>query len=1126
MAIKKTCYIILLSFTLALSLFTLSGCDSSQGPDTGQGLEIVVNNPEDSGEGSLRWALETAAAGDTITFDPEIFWPYDPATINIQSKLPALNQGKITIDASNAGVIINGAFAGENNINGLEIVSSHNNIMGLQIVNFQNGAGIALSAEAKENMIGGDRATGTGPCGEGNQLSANETGISLAGSSVTGNVITGNLIGTNENGQRPYRNISNLNGITISDGASANIIGADNIIAFNEAYGVHILGNRSESNTLTRNSIFSNGTMAIYLEGGNAELQSPLITEFNINSGTVAGSVCPGCTIEVFTANGREGQYFAGETQADEDGSFSFSGALAQAPRFTATVTDAGGNTSEFSAPTAVNEIVVYSTEDSGEGSLRQALQDAQPGDIITFNPEIFPPEAPATISLESELPIIRQGYLTLDASNAGVILDGSGITPPGEAWTHGLSISSNWNTIMGLQIINFSPASGILLADGAQNNRIGGDRNSGSSPLGQGNLVSHVDTGIAIQGLNTSYNLVTGNYIGAGPEGRVAPGNHLGIHVLDSARHNVIGPDNLIANNEMGGIMIDGNLCYGNTITRNLIYGNAGFHDIYLWGGANRSIDAPLLINYTEDTGNVSGATLPSALVEIYSIDESGVLHHEGVVTANIDGYFSYSKGNPLIGHLPILLATDTLGNSSALSKAKLIPSTLQAANQEPLQITYPKTSAELDDNKIGGHWHGLWIHHDLDVLLDQILSLGLKRYRFSINSMVVDSIEWDKSELSITPEHDAFIDALVENDLSLTYVLMFWDKEFFNAGGELGAPRFKNEGEFERYLDFTRTMVRLLGDRIDAYEVWNEATALVGTIEYVEINEYMELVRRAAAVIREERPEAKIVISGTDYLIMDHAQRFKNTYLQSDLMELVDVVAWHPMYGTSPVDSYQRGYYYNYPQIVRDMKAKAEASGFRGDYVADELTWRTPATAIPEVEWLHAFEEIIAAKYTLRGIMINLGLDVAVTQQYIDPPETIIINGVRNLCTTMEGHEAVSMPVEIQIDYDRPIAYCSFRYPNGDRMLALWTDGVAVEEAPGVPATITFPGLITDKVTGIDVLHGLEQDLVFTTDGETTIVKDILVKDYPILIRLNNPSMSSDYEESVGDGFHRLAK
>ena len=96
--------------------------------------------------------------------------------------------------------------------------------------------------------------------------------------------------------------------------------------------------------------------------------------------------------------------------------------------------------------------IVVTNTSDSGPGSLRGALLDAQPHDTITFDPAVFPPDAPVTIFVGSEeLPHIRVSNLALDASNAGVILDGSQV--PGD-WVAGLQIvMSEANTIMGLQI-------------------------------------------------------------------------------------------------------------------------------------------------------------------------------------------------------------------------------------------------------------------------------------------------------------------------------------------------------------------------------------------------------------------------------------------------------------------------------------------------------------------------------------------------------------------------------------------------------------------------------------------------------------------------------------------------
>ena len=99
--------------------------------------------------------------------------------------------------------------------------------------------------------------------------------------------------------------------------------------------------------------------------------------------------------------------------------------------------------------------IVVTSPADSGPGTLRQAMEEAQSGDTITFDPVVFPPDAPVTIFIASELPHIRQGNLTIDASNAGVILDGRDAAGD---WLAGLQIvESDANIIQGLQISNFS---------------------------------------------------------------------------------------------------------------------------------------------------------------------------------------------------------------------------------------------------------------------------------------------------------------------------------------------------------------------------------------------------------------------------------------------------------------------------------------------------------------------------------------------------------------------------------------------------------------------------------------------------------------------------------------------
>jgi len=211
----------------------------------------------------------------------------------------------------------------------------------------------------------------------------------------------------------------------------------------------------------------------------------------------------------------------------------------------------------------------VTSTQDSGPGTLRQALIDARTGDTITFSPLIFPPAAPVTITLQEWLPEITIDNLTIDGSDAGIILDGSNLGRTGLVVRGASGV-----TIRGLQIIRF--ISGIGLIDGATNTTIGGDRTIGTGPLGQGNLLSDNEiAGVEIMGNATQNNHILGNYVGTDITGRAArPNGSAGIQITDGASYNTIGgatpgTNNLISGNGSFGLVIfgQGNVVQGNYI-------------------------------------------------------------------------------------------------------------------------------------------------------------------------------------------------------------------------------------------------------------------------------------------------------------------------------------------------------------------------------------------------------------------------------------------------------------------------------------------------------------------------------------------------------------------------------
>ena len=229
----------------------------------------------------------------------------------------------------------------------------------------------------------------------------------------------------------------------------------------------------------------------------------------------------------------------------------------------------------------------VSSTSDSGPNTLRQCLLDAVAGDVILFNTSTFPPGTPITITLSSELPDILVNDLTIDASDAGVILDGNSLADN----PVGLVINGVQGvTLQGLQIMNFYV--GVLLRDGANYNTLGGDRAIGTGLLGQGNLISaNTYSGIQLQNTGTMHNSILGNFIGTDISGNISDGNtDAGIIIIGGASQNVIGgshsqgicdgPCNLISGNDVGVVISsddsDGNEVLGNFIGTDISGGNA----------------------------------------------------------------------------------------------------------------------------------------------------------------------------------------------------------------------------------------------------------------------------------------------------------------------------------------------------------------------------------------------------------------------------------------------------------------------------------------------------------------------------------------------------------------------
>ena len=255
---------------------------------------------------------------------------------------------------------------------------------------------------------------------------------------------------------------------------------------------------------------------------------------------------------------------------------------------------------------------VVTNTNDSGDGSLRKAITDANTNagvDTISFS---IPGTGTHTITPVTALPDITEAVFidaTTDDSFAAnvnkpaIILDGNNLSADGLV----LSGTADGSTIRGLVIRDFG-GDGIEIQTGSENNTIAGNyigrltttgADAGSSEANSGsginllgnnntiggmsaadrNVIAGNEDGLYLQG--ASGNTIIGNYIGTDATGMLDLGNTgRGIWLESGSNNNVIGGTsaderNVIAGNNNSGILIGDGASPGSNSTGNVIQGN-----------------------------------------------------------------------------------------------------------------------------------------------------------------------------------------------------------------------------------------------------------------------------------------------------------------------------------------------------------------------------------------------------------------------------------------------------------------------------------------------------------------------------------------------------------------------
>jgi titin len=570
--------------------------NSQPGPDGGISLREALLAANSTLTATLELTINFSIPISDTGYSYDIASDSDIWTIQVGSAdgslLPPLLRGDVRIEgatqpggSSSARVVIDGYYAYDPlSINGLTITSPNNVVRGLTIVNFY------------------------------------DNGISISGSAAANNQIAGCYIGVDAPGRSAQ---PNGNGVNLSDGAHANLIGGNtfadrNLISGNDAAGVRIVDATTTNNIVAGNWIGMDRL-------GQTALQN--VAGVSISGGAHHNTI-GGATVAA--RNIISGNNYGGVVIQD----------AATANNVVAGNWIGVDSTGQVALPNALAGVWI-------DGAQRNRIGGAGQGNLISGNDAgidilggVANTIAGNTIGLAANgmgLGNRDVGIFVTDGARDNIIggtsagarniisANGAATTPYGQ----GIYISgagTTNNTIQGNHIgVDASGnapyfgnrTQGVLISHNADGNTIGGIAAS------TGNVIAY-NGGGGIS-LFSAWNLVVGNLIGLGADGQTALGNQYnGIRIWNA--NNVIGPYNQIAHSHLSGIQLSGSnttiitntlvsnqrsgICVAGaraTISGNHIVGNGGANGPY----PDCDIQGGVVITGTGDTMVISNTIL-----------------------------------------------------------------------------------------------------------------------------------------------------------------------------------------------------------------------------------------------------------------------------------------------------------------------------------------------------------------------------------------------------------------------------------------------------------------------------------------------------------------------------------
>ena len=426
---------------------------------------------------------------------------------------------------------------------------------------------------------------------------------------------------------------------------------------------------------------------------------------------------------------------------------------------------------------------------------------------------------------------------------------------------------------------------------------------------------------------------------------------------------------------------------------------------------------------------------------------------------------------------------------------------------------------------------------------------ALGAKWLRIGYHD---DPINWhhvekQKGVLAVDPVADAAITEMADSGMNIVMCLDFGNRlysgpfertlpQMWEWYWDLPAPPTTPEAlaAWDRYVEF---MVEKYKDRVHYFELWNEWDITLYWGETVSLDNYLNIAKRTAAIVRRIAPDAKLLsgsISGggfpfgcRDWSETDWSKNAEtNIYLKMfrELAPLVDVIGWHPYYNPDPISLD------TYPEDVRALKAWLASIGFTGECMSTEwnVTQRDRPLADADRGKFFAgsvqLSEMQKAKFVSRLYLQDAGLglasffceiynpyhaaDLSLLRRTVDSDPVSSLQpqaafyAVRNIAGYTDQFTSEAFDVS-GLD---TAAYrvMTFQTPSG-RAAAIWKKGALAENSVAEPVDVAVD-FCAMNAQAFDPINGVAQPLILDVQDGKTVIRGLMASDSPLLIAWKN--------------------